>query len=66
MDVHVDQVTSNVQVTNSQSLLNPDILNKIIRLATEQLRKEEAYEKRFAEERRLRPASSAEESSSWE
>ena len=66
MDVNVDQVTSNVHVTDSQSLLSPDILNQIIRLATEQLRKEEAYEQRFAEERRLRPTSSAEESPSWE
>lgn len=66
MDVHIGEVNSTVRATDSQTLLSPQVLDQIVRVVLERLREEQAHEQRVEEERRLRPAVSAQETSVWE
>ncbi|MFQ5857426.1 MAG: hypothetical protein ACE5LU_17610 [Anaerolineae bacterium] len=66
MDVHIGEVNSTVRTTDSQALLSPQVLDQIVRVVLERLREEQAHERRVEEERRLRPAVSAQETSAWE
>lgn len=54
MDVQINEMTSTVRATDSQVLLNPTVLEQIIRMVLERQRQAGAHERRVADERRLR------------
>jgi hypothetical protein len=55
MDVNIEEVTSRVQVADSQSLLDPRVLEQIVKMCIERMREEQAKQKRVQAERELRP-----------
>ena len=66
MDVHIGEMNSTVRTTDSRELLSPLILEQIVRVVLERFSEEQDHERRVAEERRLRPAVSAQETAAWE
>lgn len=53
MDVHINEVSSCVNVTDSQALLSPQVIQQILRLAREHIRAEIDHDRRVESERRL-------------
>ncbi len=66
MEVHIGEVSSTVRTTDSSVPISSQDLEQIVRVVLARLREEQDHERRVAEERLLRPAVSAEETSSWE
>lgn len=66
MDVHIGEMNSTVRMTDSASLLSPQILEQIVRVVLERLKDEQAHLKRVEDETRMRPAASARETSAWD
>jgi hypothetical protein len=62
MDVRIDEMTSTVRATDSTALLDPGVLERVVRLVTARVRDELAHERRVAGERRLAPSGSPDES----
>ena len=46
MDVHIGEMTSTVRAVDSQSLLAPEVLDRIVRVALARLREEQERDKR--------------------
>ncbi len=55
MDVHIGEVTSSVQATDSQSLLSPAILRQIVNAVLAELKRQEQEEMRRQSDTRLAP-----------
>lgn len=55
MDVHVGEINSTVRMTDSQSLLEPEVFERIVRAVLQRVRDERAHEQRVQSERRVRP-----------
>ncbi len=53
MDVHINEVSSRVNVTDSQAMLSPQVIQQILRLAREHIREELDHQRRVDAERRL-------------
>lgn len=53
MDVRINEVQSNVQVGNSQSLMDPHVLREVVRACVKAVKEELERDKRLADERRL-------------
>ncbi|OGU34132.1 MAG: hypothetical protein A3K13_08190 [Gemmatimonadetes bacterium RIFCSPLOWO2_12_FULL_68_9] len=66
MDVHVGEMNSTVRMTDSQSMLSPEVFERIVRAVMQRMREERAHEERVEKERRIRPRASAVEGTSWE
>lgn len=66
MDVHIGEMNSNVQMTDSQALLSPQILEQIVRVVLQRVREDDAHKERVEGERRLRPGVTAREATVWE
>lgn len=66
MDVHVGEMNSTVRMTDSQSMLSPEVFERIVRAVMQRMREERAHEQRVEKERRIRPRASAVEETSWE
>jgi hypothetical protein len=55
VDVQIGQITSAVRTVDSESLLSPDVLDRIVRVVLIRVREEQVRERRGAAERELRP-----------
>jgi hypothetical protein len=66
MDVHIGEMNSSVKMTDSQALLSPQVLERIVRIVLQRLREEQSHGERAQQERELRPAASAREATNWE
>jgi hypothetical protein len=66
MDVHIGEMNSTVQMTDSQALLSPQILEKIISVVLQRVREDDAHREQVEDERRLRPGVTAKEGTTWE
>jgi hypothetical protein len=66
MEVHIGEMNSTVRLTDTQALLNPQVLEQIVQVVLARLCQEQAHAGRVEDERRLRPAVSARETSAWE
>lgn len=65
MEVQIEQMNSTVRATDMQALLNPQLLEQIVRIVLERVREARVHEERTEAERRLRPGVSAREGTSW-
>ena len=66
MDVHVGEMNSTVRMTDSKSMLSPEVFERIVRAVMQRVHEERAHEQRVEKERRIRPRASAVEGTSWE
>lgn len=61
MEVNIGEVNSTVRTMDSASLLSPEVMERIVRVALERLREEEGHRQRSEAERRLAPGIAPEE-----
>ena len=62
MDVHISELTSVIRNADSQSLLDPRTLERVVRLVLERVREEREREKRIAAETDFTASSTPDES----
>ncbi len=55
MDIHVQDLKSRIQATDSQRLLDPRILKEIVRACVAAVKEDQAREKRRKHDRELTP-----------
>jgi hypothetical protein len=65
MEVQLNLATSNLNVTDSHTLLNPTVMEQVVREAVRRIRAEMEKEKRVQQETGLRPGVSARQTSNW-
>ena len=53
MDVRINEVSSRVNVTDSQAMLSPQVIQQLLRLARESVRDELEHDRRVEAERSL-------------
>ena len=53
MDFRINNVSSNVQVGDSQSLMDPHVMREVVRACVKAVKEELERDKRLAQERRL-------------
>ena len=66
MDVYINEMTSTVRAADSEALLNPQMIERLLRLITDRLKEHQEHEKNVQDERRMRPSMTAREVSGWE
>lgn len=66
MEFHVGEMNSTVRMTDSQSVLSPEVFERLVAAVLERVRDARAHEERVASERRVRPGASVSEAPSWE
>jgi hypothetical protein len=66
MEVQIGEINSTVRVVDSQALLTPQLLERILREVLARLREDAAKENRNEENRKLKPAASARETPTWQ
>lgn len=66
MDFHVGEMNSTVRMTDSQSVLSPDVFERLVAAVLQRVREDRAHAERVASERRVRPGASVSEAPSWE
>jgi hypothetical protein len=64
--VNVGEVVSTVSVTDSQALLNPQVLEKIVQIVLSRMKEHDRHLAATAEERKMRPSMTAREAPVWE
>ncbi len=58
-DVRINEVHSQVQLTDSRSILDPRVMREIVRACVKAVKEDQALEKRLADDRRVRSADSS-------
>ncbi len=53
MDVEIGELSSTVRTVDSQALLNPQVLEQIVRVVMRRVRENQAHDRRTQDERRL-------------
>ena len=61
MDMQINEIQSQVHAIDSQTLLEPRVLQQIVRACIQAINDEQAREKRLSDECRLTPGVSREE-----
>ncbi len=61
MEVHISELTSVIRHADSQTLLDPRTLERVVRLVLERVREEREHEKRVSEETDFTASSTPEE-----
>jgi hypothetical protein len=66
MDVYINEVSSTVRTTDSEALLSPEVLRRVVDAVLAATKDRRDHEHRVSEERKLRPSMTAREGSTWE
>jgi hypothetical protein len=66
MDVYINEVSSTLRTTDSEALLSPQVLRRVIDAVLAATKERQEHEHRVCEERKLRPSMTAREGSTWE
>lgn len=66
MDVYINEVSSTVRTMDSEALLSPQLLRRLIEAVLAAAKEQAGHEQRVSEERKLRPSMTAREGSTWE
>lgn len=61
MEVRINQMSSRVTATDSEALLDPRVLERLVRLVARRVREEQEHGERAKAERRLTRSSTPEE-----
>jgi hypothetical protein len=65
MDVNIEELTSNVRTMDSQALLDPKVVEKLIAMVLKRVGETHDREKRAEDERQIRPGVSARNTPNW-
>lgn len=66
MDVFINEMTSTVRVADSEALLNPQVLERLLQTVIARLKEHQQHEKAVKEEQKMRPSMTSREVSTWE
>jgi hypothetical protein len=66
MPVIIDELESRVQVQDSSALLDPAIVQKLVRMVMEHIKQHQEHEESVGEERKMRPSMTSREAPVWE
>ena len=55
MEFHIGEMNSTVRMTDSQSMLGPEMFERLVRAVMERVREERRYSERVEAERRIEP-----------
>lgn len=66
MDVLINEMTSTVRVADSEALLNPQVLERLLHTIMARLKEHQQHEKSVKEEQKMRPSMTSREVSMWE
>lgn len=55
MDFHIGEMNSTVRMTDSQSMLGPEMFERLVRAVMERVREERDHMRRVEAERRVEP-----------
>ena len=66
MEFHVGEMNSTVRMTDSQSVLSPDVFERLVAAVLQRVREDRMHEERVTSERQVRPGASVSEGPSWE
>lgn len=66
MEVHIGEMSSTVRMTDGQSLLSPEVFERIVAAAVERMREAHAHEQRVSSERQVRPGASSTQQTNWD
>lgn len=65
-DTIVNTFSSTLQVTDSEALLNPQILERLTQHVLARLKEHQRHERAVREERQMRPSMTSRETAAWE
>jgi hypothetical protein len=66
MDVYINEMSSTVRAADSEALLNPQILERVLHVVIARLKEHQQHEKTVKDEQRMRPSMTSREVSVWE
>ena len=66
MDVIFNEMTSTVRTMDSQAMLHPQVLERIIQAVLAKVKEHQKHEDAIKEERKMRPSMTSREISFWE
>ncbi len=66
MDVQINEMTSTVRVTDSEALLNPQMVERLVRMLLDRIKEHEKHEKSVKDEQKMRPSMTSRETTNWE
>jgi hypothetical protein len=66
MDVYINEVSSTLRTADSEALLNPQVLRRLIDAVLVAAKDRQEHEHRVSEERKLRPSMTGREGANWE
>jgi hypothetical protein len=55
MEMHIQKMTASVRTTDAETLLNPQVLDRIVNAVVERLNEKRMSERRAEQDRRIRP-----------
>lgn len=65
MDVEIGEISSTVRATDSQALLDPAVVERIVAIVMKRMREAHELEQKLENERALRPRVSARQVPNW-
>ena len=60
MDVHINQVNSQVHTVDSNTVLDPHVMRQLVKACVKAVKEDQARQKQLREERSLTPSASPE------
>jgi hypothetical protein len=66
LDVYINEMSSTVRATDSEALLNPQVVERLLQMLASRLKEHQQHEKTVKDEQRMRPSMTAREVSMWE
>lgn len=66
MDVYINEMSSTVRAADSEALLNPQVMERLLHVVIARLKEHQHHEKTVKDEQRMRPSMTSREVSEWE
>ncbi len=61
MDVRINEVSSQIRTVDSKSLLDPHVMQQIVKACLKAVKEDQARKKQLADDRKLTPGASADD-----
>jgi len=65
MEIEIGEITSTVRVQDSQALLDPAVIEKLVAMVIKRMKDAEQLQERLKADRELRPQVTARKSATW-
>ena len=65
-EVHIGTMNSTMRLMDSQSMISPEVFERIVEAVIARVREEDAHQRRATAERQVRPGASSSDSPNWD